>query len=529
MVESAASQTSTSSSSGGGSHPNDSRRESLDPPPSHHRLSRSSAEGDDDSDCSSYPYLPLESSDTLNFTRRHSLPLSETRTPNSSRFGAPSRTSSEDSAQEDANPPQPGTLHRQYSLVERRRLVRQAGEQQHQHQQLATYASHRLANKRKLFASTRSPCHTVESVSAGSSFEQDPDVSHRVHFSFGPHEEDESNQTLGEEDGKLEPQRISRLIEEEKENLANSGRSDRRCSAPSTLLISQLGARSFSSSSRENSPTSSAIKLRATNNSKSSSGPNAASSFISRRLNLGQRRGSLPADLLDQQMMMISQPQNQQQPQQSCYHPSTSSSINPFLIGQRSSSCGRPGSGQDNKKKQRKKILRRRSGGAELTLTSSSSSPHRLNELGESTSVSPGSWSLSSASTSSSTGGGGGHQYRRAAHRHHQNRLNSRRGSAPMGMLFFSADSGLPSLSGKCGFYSKAAAGSGNHNPNNNNNNILRELQAVSRKVQVLRSGLSPSLEKEILENVHSSLAVLNGRRGSLPTDLNMMPSFVKS
>ena len=191
MVESAASQTSTSSSSGGGSsHPNDSRRESLDPPPSHHRLSRSSAEGDEDSDCSSYPYLPLESSDTLNnfFTRRHSLPLSETR----SRFSATSRTSSEDYSANDDH----SLLHRQYSLVERRRLVRQAAGEH-----VITYASSRLANnKRKMFASTRSPCHTVESESAGSSsFEQDPDVSHRVHFSFGPHEEDEGKTSDEEE------------------------------------------------------------------------------------------------------------------------------------------------------------------------------------------------------------------------------------------------------------------------------------------------------------------------------------------
>ena len=160
MMESAAS---TTSSSNGGS--SESRRESFDPASSlsapgfrdssgqsgfrdrPHRFSRSSAEGDDDSDpCSSYPYLPLDqcqedlahqpaaakpgalsamlSEEVAGFTRRHSLPLSEIRSARQAMLAA-SRTSSEESAETPSplqqRPSTSSSLHRQYSLVERRR------------------------------------------------------------------------------------------------------------------------------------------------------------------------------------------------------------------------------------------------------------------------------------------------------------------------------------------------------------------------------------------------------------------------
>ncbi len=75
----------SSSSAGGGSFQcgDSSRRGSLEPPANpHNRLSRSSGDGDDDSEdqCSPYPYMPLDTSKADNSDplspRRHSLPLS---------------------------------------------------------------------------------------------------------------------------------------------------------------------------------------------------------------------------------------------------------------------------------------------------------------------------------------------------------------------------------------------------------------------------------------------------------------------
>ena len=65
----------------------------------------------------------LSGEEEVAFTRRHSLPLSEIRSARQAMLAA-SRTSSEESAAEGPSPlrqRQSTSLHRQYSLVERRR------------------------------------------------------------------------------------------------------------------------------------------------------------------------------------------------------------------------------------------------------------------------------------------------------------------------------------------------------------------------------------------------------------------------
>jgi hypothetical protein len=217
MAESVASQTSTSSSSNGGSSAAgpESRRQSLDPPQHayHQRMSRSSAEGDDDSDPSSFPYMPLDSceaaaaltvsaaiSEAAFLVRRHSLPTSGSLLMQQPPEGAD---------EEDADgKPRP--------------------------------------SKRRPLESEAVP---------------------RVTFHFGSSPMDDHD--------------------EDKENdWTQSRQSHRRGSAPSSLLIGQL-AQPLRLCSRENSPTSAPPPPK-----------NAVALAFVSRLNGCNRRGSLPADLL---------------------------------------------------------------------------------------------------------------------------------------------------------------------------------------------------------------------------------------
>ena len=343
MMESStsSSSTGTASNSSGGT---DSRRESLEPPHHahcHHNASRSSIEGDDDSDpCSSYPYLPLDATAAAIasaassvsaglFIRRHSLPLSSTR--------GFSRTSSEDSSDEVSAPAvvgpsnNPAYLQRQHSLFPRAlsRFQRQSD--------LAIQSSFgRPSHKRRLFASSRSPIQTtLESESAGSSFESDPLDQHNnnnsrvVTFHFGPREEDEADSENRKE---LEVNKLFKLEEEDdKENNANllsvsSCTFNRRGSAPGSLLL--VGLSPSAASSRENSPNGAGVKrksIRQTNLT---------------HLASSTRRGSLPVDLIQGQSLLR-------------------------LEENRSSSCGRKDSTEDEGSGKKRKVQRRRSGGAE--------------------------------------------------------------------------------------------------------------------------------------------------------------------
>ncbi len=351
MVESV---TSTSSSSGTTSSfpPGpDSRRESLDPntgSTSHHQhhllspssacegthlASRSSADGEEDSDpCLSYPYLPLDedvavgtslsSASTAHFIRRHSLPLSSV-----------PRASSEES--DDVILPSTSAvatsssgIRRQHSIGARRAVPRQASDSS---VPSATSHRRRLSHRRNVFASSRSPIQTVESESPGSSFENDREPSPRVTFHFGP---DDEESTAPDRDAASHMQAPGEGEDKENSSSEKVASMRRRGSAPGSLLLSQLGSRSLSVSSRENSPPA-VLKVKNLNSSSSSS-------------NLAHRRGSLPVEILPEHLQALGY-DTQAQP---CRPPSSSSS---------SSSSSKPGA------KRKIRDRRRRSGGFETS------------------------------------------------------------------------------------------------------------------------------------------------------------------
>lgn len=248
---------STSSSSGGGpgSFQCESRRDSLEPPHPNHRLSRSSAEGDEDSDpCSSYPYMPLDGPEggpqhLPVSPRRHSLPpfLSD---PLFRLYT--SMTSA---------PPSPEVmLHRQLSLVERRRS---SAVQELRRQNSELLANLKLAQRRRLFAANRNRASTASTAST----EAEPNPqSAKVTFHLGASGEEEVEQNTS-------------LLHVNSSNVNNT---KRRGSAPCSLLLSQINriansaSKAASTASREHSP-------RGCNT----------------RGHLGHRRGSLPCDLVE--------------------------------------------------------------------------------------------------------------------------------------------------------------------------------------------------------------------------------------
>jgi len=241
------------------------------------------------------------------------------------------------------------------SLVDRRRR------QQHHPQQQQQLAQQR----RRLFASNRSPITTVESESPSQStsvaeemevVEDEGGSPRLVTFDVGDDSDDKENDSRGS-------------VTEAADNRLNI----RRGSAPGDLLLAQLGSRSLSSSSRENSPTSTVLKpCRVI---RTPLPPSGAPPFSPTG-----RRGSLPADLLEQGPLLLAQ-----QPLSSCAPFS-----NLTICGKNS----RNGNGQSAGHRRRTRLgggaaaKRRASGGPALDvfqalpLHVSTSSPQRLNEMG---------------------------------------------------------------------------------------------------------------------------------------------------
>jgi hypothetical protein len=548
MVESVAS---TSSSSNSGSTSNESHRESQDPNSvlsapgdtgssggasggghyRHHRLSRSSAEGDDDSSdpCSSIPYLPLEHwaeehelpmapspgvvsvGGEGSFTRRHSLPLSETR---SARLMLASRTSSEESAEGDTSYPshlqqQPSlhqlsytsstSLHRQYSLVERRRY----NVLRHQQSDPAMPHTYRLStHKRRMFAAQTSRSAVSDTAAA-----MTPDIARTMKDVEGGHHDDEEEEEMEmrkvfrmtvspaigdefrDEEGDDEDKENTLLLSEPRFRNRNQ---TRRGSAPCSLLLgirhawSPLQSKSPTSpTSRELSPTT--LKQHANNNSSNAS--------LMQRLSLfnSQRRGSLPAEQCKMGLFQDVQQQLQQQQQQQ--------------QGQRSSSCGREQQPQQPNKKQKSsnrgfRTARRQSGGTELLrIASSSSSPHRLNEIGSCNNSSNNNINNQTVTSASSSGRARRGTFRRHHSHGQQQQQQQRRGSVPVAVMCV-GDMIIDSLM-----------------PIEQN----RKAATTKQQLELLRAQVS----EQLMEDVKSSLALLNGRRGSLPSDLTMA-NFVK-
>ena len=245
MAESVVSQASSSSSSGGGSIMGESRRESLDPPPSHHRLSRSSAEGDDDSDpCTSYPYMPLEA---LTFSRRHSLPMAD------SLFSL--------------------------TLPERRRS-------------LLPTAETTAASRRRIFARTVMESMSSRDDSSPPSSLTDEDFgNNNGGGSGGPRVTFHLTRTSesGSDDFDLDIDQCNRFVAQMQQNLnktavglnANHHHHHRRGSAPCNLLINQINATKLA--------TAAAVAAAAARDAENDD-------------EAGLRRGSLPADLLTVQL-----------------------------------------------------------------------------------------------------------------------------------------------------------------------------------------------------------------------------------
>jgi hypothetical protein len=255
----------SSSSGGGGSFQCESRRDSLEPPAPHNRFSRSSADGDEDSDpCSSYPYVPLDADEHTYggqclSPRRHSLPpfLSD---PLFRLYT--SMTSSTD--------PSP-MLHRQYSLVERRRS---SAVQELRKQNSELLANVKLAQRRRLFAANRNRASTdsttsteAEANDSSNSFNSQT----RVTFHLGS---TEANDCGNAADNKRQNTSLLCVA-------SNTGLSQRRGSAPCNLLLNQINkiansaTKAASTASREHSPRGYCY-----------------------RGHMGRRRGSLPSDLL---------------------------------------------------------------------------------------------------------------------------------------------------------------------------------------------------------------------------------------
>ncbi len=478
----------------------------------HQRLS--SGDGDDDSSsdaCSSYPYLPLDhfleepnrspvpqrveqpvaavAAAARLAIRRHSLPLSETRT---SKLLA-SRTSSEDSTDE------PGaaecaavtpSLHRQHSLI-RYNVLR--------HQQsdpvpvlaASNYSRLQTGNsyKRRMLTKTASEDRTMR--------EDDGLRPHafRMVVSPAPDGTDNLEEEEDLDDDDCENDKENVLLEPPGVSSSRL-RCGRRGSAPSTLFWGARHSLSSLQSPANKSPTSPTSRelsptfLKPCN---SDLGPNmsSASPVLVQRLSQiyarghhGGRRGSLPADAAAD---LTGQPRSS-----SCGRsPETQTSGRLSEQGRsHATSNKRPRGGGP-------RMLRRQSGGSELLrscITSSSSSPHQLND-----------------------GGGGGNQYlsttkarRGTLRRHHSHgqphAAVGRRSSVPaesgFGGGLFIEDMLIDSL--MLEEQLKASRGAPSQSAELFKTHMLRSLAA---------SGGGGTLKEQ------SPLALLNSRRGSLPAD----------
>lgn len=227
---------STSSSSGGnGSFPAESRRGSLEPPANlPNRFSRSSGDGDDDSEDHSYPYMPLDSSLAVRSgvellsPRRNSVPalleLPET-----------SSTQLLESS-----------LHRQLSLMEKRRSSA-VHELRKQNSELL--ASLKVSKRRRIFAAAaKSNCNKAASAEVDS-------TRAKVTFHLSTSSVDTDN---NENENSLSNKTVKRQVQLKQ----------RRGSAPCTLLLNQINkittsaTKAASTASREHSPRSALLHHR---------------------------------------------------------------------------------------------------------------------------------------------------------------------------------------------------------------------------------------------------------------------------
>lgn len=237
MAESIVS-TSSSSGGGGGSFPGESRRGSLEPPANpQNRFSRSSGDGDDDSEDQSYPYMPLDTSLAVRSVDKEEL-LSPRRNSVPALLELP----------ETSTCLLESSLHRQLSLMEKRRSSA-VHELRKQNSELL--ASLKVSKRRRIFAAAKSNCNKAASAEVDST---------RAKVTFHL-----STSSVEAADNNIENENCSSL---NKSVVRQVQLKQRRGSAPCTLLLNQINkittsaTKAASTASREHSPRSGLLHHR---------------------------------------------------------------------------------------------------------------------------------------------------------------------------------------------------------------------------------------------------------------------------